>query len=110
MTAGVDNILSPYRRDSGFTLIELLLVIAILVAMLMQSLNRAKENIRRVICMNNLRQQGLGLFAYALPGPPVGCNEWMPIFFLSTTLTESIEFLRAAVHQPISQPHRSSWR
>ena len=50
--------------------------------MLMPSLNRAKENTRRVICMNNLRQQGLGLFAYALAWPSGGMQRMDAHIFL----------------------------
>jgi prepilin-type N-terminal cleavage/methylation domain-containing protein len=51
----------------GFTLIELLVVIAIialLAAMLLPTMARAKESARRTHCINNLRQIGLGIQMY----------------------------------------------
>lgn len=54
-------------RRRGFTLIELLVVIAIiaiLAAILFPVFARAKEAGKRTKCLNNLKQQGLAIFAY----------------------------------------------
>ena len=66
----------------GFTLIELLVVIAIiaiLAAMLLPVLSRARENARRAVCLNNLKQIALATHMYCIdydgfPPNPAGLS------------------------------------
>ncbi len=55
------------KTKKGFTLVELLVVIsiiAILLAVLIPAMNRAKETAKRIICSNQQKQVALGLNTY----------------------------------------------
>jgi len=67
-----------FVAGKGFTLIELLVVmaiIAILAAMLLPALARARQQARRAVCMSNLKQIYLGLRMYAQDH-----NDWFPAY------------------------------
>jgi prepilin-type N-terminal cleavage/methylation domain-containing protein/prepilin-type processing-associated H-X9-DG protein len=70
---------APRRRRPGFTLIELLVVIsiiAILVAMLLPAMGKARQTALRVSCASNQRQAGIGFNVYMQDH-----KQWLPIMF-----------------------------
>ena len=72
------NYTRVHKPIHAFTLVELLAVIsiiALLLAILMPSLQKAREQARQVICMSNLKQIGIGVNLYANE-----YNQWLPAY------------------------------
>jgi prepilin-type N-terminal cleavage/methylation domain-containing protein len=84
------------KRRAGFTLVELLVVIgiiALLISILLPTLNKAREAAKRTACLANLRSIGQLVTMYAVQAKgqiPIGCsatgntyNGLVPNYFLA---------------------------
>jgi prepilin-type N-terminal cleavage/methylation domain-containing protein/prepilin-type processing-associated H-X9-DG protein len=106
------------QSNRGFTLIELLVVIAIiaiLAAMLLPALSRAKGKAIAIKCMSNLKQLQLGWHLYALdnndnvaPNAPAGTSAataWVPGDYEKWTADAIINTNRPALASALMAPY-----
>lgn len=91
------------KRTKGFTLVELLVVIsiiAVLLAVLIPSLNKARLISQRILCMNNARQQYLIQLTYAQSNDGKFAQHWtnLPYTIKNTVIKKNDEEVSLAYY------------
>jgi prepilin-type N-terminal cleavage/methylation domain-containing protein len=114
-----ESIIPQSRRPNarrGFTLIELLVVvaiIAILAALLLPALGRAKEKARRVKCLSNLRQVAVACTIYANDNQDrlISCVGTPGSYWSHLAITSPARDLWASIGLPVqtNAPSGSIW-
>jgi len=94
---GFESMATDHRENRGFTLIELLVVIsviALLMAILLPSLSRARKQAQFVGCKANLKSYGMMAFMYADENDTKMPNAWTSFYNSRTYPNEPHRYCR----------------